>query len=299
MPFSETQLTTWSSQGAITASAATYNSIKTCIDSISWKQDITYEIYLKGSYKNDTNIRGNSDVDVNIEFKSVFYYDVSKLDDNAKQEFDETYSEGKYTLSSFKAAILEKLRSYYGEKNVIDGNKSIKVIGQNGRLDCDVLCCAEYREYKTFSKSRTTNFQQGIVFWTKNNDQIVNFPKQHYDNGVEKNKNCGNYKAVIRIIKNVRSRMVELNQINSKVAPSYFVECLIYNVPDNIFNSNEYRKIIPDLINFLDRSISDGTVNKFICQNYQRWLFGSTDQQWQVRNCTEFVNKLIAFWNAG
>jgi hypothetical protein len=47
MAFSEYQLETWSSQGAIVSSATTYNSIKTCIDEVNWNEDISYKIYLK------------------------------------------------------------------------------------------------------------------------------------------------------------------------------------------------------------------------------------------------------------
>lgn len=46
MSILETQLSTWANQGSVKMSSKTYESVKNCIDSINWKPDITYEIYL-------------------------------------------------------------------------------------------------------------------------------------------------------------------------------------------------------------------------------------------------------------
>jgi hypothetical protein len=300
MPFSETQLTTWAGQGAITSSATTYNSIKTCIESVSWNSDIKYDMYLQGSYKNSTNIRANSDIDVVVEFQSVFYSNKESLKPEELKEFNDYYSDGKYSLDDFKAAILEALEKYYEKSNVKDGNKSIKVTGTNGRLNSDVICCAEYREYRSFKRTKTNDYDKGIVFWTKKYDKVVNFPIQHYDNGVTKNTQAGgNYKAATRIIKNMRSRMIDLNLIDNKLAPSYFIECLLYNVPSLKFQFPNYTQIIPEIIIFLKASVKDNSIEKFVCQNYQRYLFGSSDQQWDIEKCKTFISELNNFWNAG
>lgn len=300
MPFSENQLTTWAGQGAQSSSATTYNSIKTCIDGISWNADISYEIYLQGSYKNSTNIRGNSDVDVVLEFKSSFYSNAWTLPADEFKEYDEYYPNAKYSLDDFKAAVLDGLQKYYGTTNVTDGNKSIKILGTNGRLNSDVICCETYREYKSFRKLKTTDYAEGIIYWTKDLTKIINFPKLHYDNGVAKNQDSqNNYKPATRVIKNMKARMVDENILNDKTAPSYFVECLMYNAPNATFKSNQYSEIIPKVLNCFNAAITDGTIDQYVCQNYRRYLFGNTDQQWQLEKCKEFVNKLIQFWNAG
>lgn len=300
MPFSETQLTTWAGQGAIASSATTYNSIKTSIESISWNNDINYNIYLQGSYKNSTNIRANSDIDVVVEFQSIFISNKQSLKPDELKEFDAYYPDGKYSLDDFKTAVIEGLEKYYGKNNVIDGNKAIKVTGTNGRLDSDVVCCAEYREYRSFSRTKTNDYEKGIVFWTKTYDKVVNFPIQHYDNGVTKNTQAGgNYKAATRIVKNMKSRMVDLKLIDAKLAPSYFVECLLCNAPSTKFQFSYYVQIVPETLNFLRASIQDKSIEKFVCQNYQRYLFGSSAQQWDIEKCKTFINELINFWNAG
>ncbi|MBN2165608.1 MAG: nucleotidyltransferase, partial [Marinilabiliaceae bacterium] len=210
MAINEYQLSTWSQQGSTTASANTYNSIKTCIEGNNWNNDVSFNIYLQGSYKNSTNIRGDSDVDVVIEFSSIFHSNKQKLSSDQLAAFNEYYSDGKYSLASFRNAVIDRLKNYYGEQYIEVGNKSIKVLANSGRLDCDVICCAEYREYNSFSKLAPNDYVKGIIFWTNNtNQEIINFPQLHYDNGVTKNQICSsNFKSSVRVIKNMRTRLV-------------------------------------------------------------------------------------------
>ena len=126
MAISENQLSTWSNQGATVSSVQIYNSIKTCIDVGSWNDDVSYNIYLQGSYKNTTNTRGDSDVDVVVEFSSVFYSNKLELPEADLQAYKNYYEEWKYTLKDFKTAVMERLEEYYGHTNVTVGSKSKK-----------------------------------------------------------------------------------------------------------------------------------------------------------------------------
>ncbi len=65
MPIPEAQLETWSSQGAITTSASTYQTIRNALEaSTAGYAGKDYNIFLQGSYGNDTNIFAESVVDV-------------------------------------------------------------------------------------------------------------------------------------------------------------------------------------------------------------------------------------------
>lgn len=298
MAIPEVQLQTWSSQGATTSSANTYNSIKTCIEGNNWNDDVSFDIYLQGSYRNSTNIRGDSDVDVVVEFSSVFYSNKEELNTEQLRDFNEFYSDGKYSLNSFKEAVIRRLKSYYGEDYVKVGNNSIKVLANSGRLDCDVICCAEYREYRSFSKTNTSDYAKGIAFWTnQTNEKVVNFPKLHFDNGAAKNQNCNsNYKATIRVIKNIKTRLVNSGTIGSSLAPSYFLEGLMYNMPNTDFqNITHYSRVLAILNTF--HKYSDTELQALVCQNRQRYLFGSSRQQWNIIDCKNFRTQLIKFWN--
>src|SRR3546814_5371695 len=80
MPIPEAQLETWSHQGAIKGSSSTYQSIKAKLES----KDAAYagknvEVFLQGSYGNDTNIYSESDVDIVIVLKDCVQSDWKSL----------------------------------------------------------------------------------------------------------------------------------------------------------------------------------------------------------------------------
>jgi hypothetical protein len=299
MPFSENQLAIWSNQGAVTTSALTYNSVKTCIDGINWNSDILYDVYLQGSYRNSTNIRGNSDVDVVVEFQSSFYSNKNSLPSDQLREHNEYYGEAaKYTLSDFRMGLVEGLKNYYGQNIVNEGNRAIKITGASGRLSADLVCCAQYKEYRSFSINFPDNYAGGIIFWERNtNREVINFPKLHYDNGVTKNQNTNNnYKPVVRIFKNIVSRLVESGKLNASSAPSYFIECLLFNIVNNNFQQNSYFAIVLSILNAL-HDVTDNQLMNFLCQNQMRNLFGKSDQQWNIPNCRQFISRTIGYWN--
>ncbi len=77
MGIPESQLETWSHQGSITNSSNTYNTVKNVLeDSDAPYAAKDYEVFLQGSYGNDTNIWSESDVDIVIKLGSCFHSDL-------------------------------------------------------------------------------------------------------------------------------------------------------------------------------------------------------------------------------
>lgn len=73
MAIPEKQLETWTGLGSVQQSSATYQSIKGMLDDT----DAPYasrniDSFLQGSYCNDTNIYGDSDVDIVLRTKMLF-----------------------------------------------------------------------------------------------------------------------------------------------------------------------------------------------------------------------------------
>lgn len=299
MPILESQLSIWANQGSIKMSSSTYESVKNCIDSINWQPDITYDIYLQGSYKNSTNIYGNSDVDIVVEFTKIFSSSTSNLDEIGK-EVHNTLSPAKYTLEDFKSSIVAKLESNYGEENVDVGSKAIKIAGNSSRLDADVVVCNTYKKYLKNYGSRSLKATKGIIFIDSDNgDRIINYPKVHYDNGIsknEQNRTTGNYKSTVRIFRNIKANLVNSGKINSGLAPSYFVECLIYNGQDECFRQNTYQLRVFNLLKQFVNDFKDNSVDNYVCQNEQRKLFGTGKQQWNKDDAREFLNEVIKLW---
>lgn len=291
MGISEQQLDTWSNQGATTSSAATYASIKTALDAHQWPDGMAWTAYLQGSYPNATNIRGNSDVDVVVEMTSVFYSDLTEAEKQARG-----FTVAKYSYADLRREVLAALQKYYGA-NAVDatGPNAIAVAASGSRLKADVLPCVTYRQY---AGSGTP--VEGIKFWNQHtNEEKVNFPKVHIANGSAKNSSTrtqGWYKPSVRMFKNARERIIGSSDELRKRYPSYFVECLFYNVPDNAFGTS-YVSTYVDAVNFLAAALKDGRAQTFTTQSQQQYLFGSASTQWSLVNAQRFVADLVTLWN--
>lgn len=291
----EPQLETWSHQGALVTSIATHESVRNALDaSTSLVRSNRKEVYLQGSYKNDTNIRGDSDVDLVVQCNEVFFYNLSSLQINEKNLFEQTLSNATYQWQDFKPDVLAALRNYYGSSMVSEGNKSLKVAAGSNRLPADVVVGFQYRKYKRFLGTLDNQYFEGIQFYaTRDARWIVNYPKLHCTNGANKNSQTnGSFKPTVRVFKNARTRLVENGIISNNLAPSYFLECLIYNVPNDKF-VNSFQSTFVNAVNWL----ADADFSDFVCQNLQLPLFGSTQEQWSITDAKTLVEKLADLWN--
>lgn len=297
MMIPETQLETWSRQGAAATAKATHESIrKALLVSGLPLLDKDTDIYLQGSYRNDTNIRGDSDVDLVVQLNSTFQRELVALPQDELARYRATFIPATYHLDNFRADVLHLLRDYYGASAVREGNKCLKVSGGSGRLPADVVVCLQYRSYRRFRSLQDQRFIEGIAFYTRNEERLViNYPKEHYENGVIKN-NTGHtngwFKPTVRLFKNARSHLIDCKALAEDGAPSYFLQCLLYNVPDDEFGVS-YQQTFVNVVNWL--YTADFT--SFVCENEQLPLFGSTPEQWSIPVAKQFVAAIADLWN--
>jgi len=294
MAIPESQLETWSHQGAIATSRNTYASIKGALE--AWNTtyaDKDFEIFLQGSYGNDTNIYADSDVDIVIMLKSVFRSDRSLLSPDQFLLQNQAYPAATYQLSEFKNGVVSQLRNVYGYWNVYEGSKAVKIDATTGRLGADVIVCNEYRYYRYYYGETLQSYDQGIIFSRLGIGDIINYPKLHSQNCTNKHQNTRRlFKPMVRIFKNMRNRLIDDRIIADDVAPSYFIEGLLYNVPDDRFTGSP-GDVFCNCVNWLravDRS-------NFICANRMQTLFGNSSVQRDTVKCTVFLEAVADLWN--
>jgi hypothetical protein len=290
MAISESQLQTWSNQGATVSAQNTHQSIRNVLQNYQWSSNITYISYLQGSYRNSTNIRGDSDVDLVVELTSVFYSNLT-----AEEKLQLGMTSADYTWSAFRQDVISALSKYYGSQYVdTSGSKSIKLLPSSGRLKADVVVAATYKHYESMRL-----VAEGMTFWTvPGGQQICNFPKRHYDNGAVKNSNQqtgGWYKPTVRVFKNARSR-INTGLLFPKQFPSYFIECLLYNVPSNKFGVS-FQSTFTSSLDWLSTELNNGNWQRFVCQNEMSYLFGNSSVQWNIDDARDYVEKSINLWN--
>lgn len=97
MAIPESQLSRWSHHGPQEASIRTHEEIRRVLANHQWPRGMTYDFYLQGSYWNDTNIRGDSDVDVVLELNSIFNYDATALGEYDRNRLSASFDDYKST----------------------------------------------------------------------------------------------------------------------------------------------------------------------------------------------------------
>lgn len=294
MAISDQQLETWAKQGPTGQFTATYDTLKGVLnDSNAPYYPKDYTIFLQGSYKNDTNVYGDSDVDVVIRLNQTFYTDLDELSEEDKKLWSSARSDADYSLAQFKADVLAWLTTKYGN-DVQPGTKAIFLKGSGARRDADVLVCAKLRRYHSFKSWNDQAYVEGICFFRSDGTRIDNFPAQHSDNCTQKHKDTQNwFKHTVRVYKNLRNTMVEKKLIPDGLAPSYFLEGLLYNVPAGRFGGTEQQnfKDTLDWLNANDRS-------KFLCANERYYLFHPTSPvTWRAESCSKFLTAAMEYWN--
>jgi hypothetical protein len=246
----------------------------TAIKSALLKDDYLSQcnVFLQGSYENNTNVRQNSDIDVCVLYKDTFFGDYpSPLNRNS---YGFTDSEVGY--HDFRGKTYNALVDKFGWLNVEEEKKAISVESNSYRVNADVVPCFEYRKYFGAGKDE---YIAGVAFKTKQTGQlIVNWPQQHIENGRKKNNETGmRYKKAVRILKKLNLEMQENGNLifGYEAIPSFLIECMCWNVPNSYFIDTLHGSVRNCLI-FMEENISkDGwfEVNgiKPLFSDQQKW----------------------------
>jgi hypothetical protein len=294
MPIPETQLETWSRQGSVTQSAATYEAIKRVLEADTTNYHSRYfKVFLQGSYGNDTNILAESDVDVVIRYDGAFFHDLSGLPPDQQTAFAAQFPAGDYPYDSFKADVQTALQAAFGGA-VQAGTKAIKLAATGSRRSADVVVAFGFRRYHRFNGTTDENFTPGICFFRTDGTRIVNYPRQHSDNCTTKHQaTSGNFKPLVRVLKNIRSRLEADGVLAEGVAPSYFVEGLLYNVPNELF-SGSYEDMVVASVNWLNQQTNRAD---WVCANEQYYLLRDDPVCWLETSYQQFIAAVINLWN--
>ena len=294
MAIPETQLETWAHQGSVVQSSTTYGILKRALEAANTRySDKEFCVFLQGSYGNDTNIWAESDVDVVIRLDSVFHHDLSELSEEEQEAFNATHSNASYLYKDFKADVIAALKSNFGT-DVEPGPKAVKIKAGGSRRNADVIIATQFRRYHRFSSLGDQQYDGGIRFLTDSGDPVINYPKQHSANCTAKHQASGLwFKPMVRILKNMRSRLVEDGAIESTTAPSYFIEGLLYNVPIENFGGT-YEDTFVSAFNW----ILNADRTPFVCANEQYYLLRDTSVTWPADKCDLFLRELAKLWKA-
>jgi hypothetical protein len=182
------------------------------------------DVYAKGSYANNTNVRADSDVDIAVECTDVLYWEEARP---GIHDPGPSYTGG-WTPPKLRAELESALSAYFKGQVDASGSTAIAVHSGSARVDADVVPCFSYVYYPDVALER-----RGTKIFTKSGRQIVNYPLQQLENGRAKNRRTGYaFKKAVRILKRIENALAA--STGHAELPSYFVECLVYNCPDHV-----------------------------------------------------------------
>lgn len=293
MAIPEAHLATWSHQPPPAPSRDTYARVKGVLAEAGAPfAGRGPEIYLQGSYGNDTNVVRESDVDVVASIPTTFFHNAATLPVVQYQAFERAFpTNSNYTYGQYKAEVAAWLHARFG--NVRTGSKAVHIPAGQNRRDCDVLPAFEYRHYRRFFSEADKSVETGVCFYLPNGTRIVNFPQQHAANCTAKHQATNEwFKPTVRIYKNIRNYLVERRRLQDGIAPSYFIEGMLYNVPNPTFGTSFASTLLGahNFIYYADRSA-------FRCANGIHPLLGNSPVSWTVANCDTFLGAFADLWN--
>ena len=226
----------WSAQGSTDASERTYRSVKAALSRSGELNALNIEVFLQGSYANHTNTRGDSDVDVVVMLKSTYTPDTSRLSVTELANYEKHWTPASTSADQLRAMVQRALVAHYGGSRVEAKDKCLKIEGQSGYVDADVVPALQQRLFTSFPSDGRASWVEGTSIKPLSGGRIVNFPKEHRSNGEEKNAaSNGYYKPAVRQVKRLRRAAVDQGLLSKKDAPGYLLECLVSNVPDSNF----------------------------------------------------------------
>lgn len=263
---------------------------------IGSKFESIVDIFGKGSYKNNTNVKLNSDMDICVVYTPTYKYDIPQGD--TPEEHNIIPKVDPYTFSMFKSELTDLMKEKFGKDNVSTKNKCIHIKENTYHSEIDVVPSWYFREYKY--KYVPLEYAEGIVLWSEMSEMVINYPVQHYYNGVRKNDlTKRRYKRLVRIIKNLKIEMKESGYYNNPNITSFLNESLVYNMPDSYFLiENEYydwNDIVKNFIIYIFRSTKEDCKDSESWKEVSEQLPLMINHKWSKKDVFDFSVRLFGF----
>lgn len=289
MAITEDTLESWTDpkRAALKSAKDTHEKIRNALNNSDTLDDVDFHDFLQGSYTNNTIIRDSSDVDIVVRLDEFEYFNLHDLDPEDQEDVD--VEDFDYDYDEFRDDVLSVLRDTYSKGSFDPSGNAIEVSAPGLPLNADVLVCVKYNHYYNYPQG----YYEGIVFFpTDSNASVVNYPTRHRDHGADKQDETNDlYKETVRMLKNARNEIVADGYITDDIVASYFIECLLYNVPPGRFADDLQERYIR-IVDYLKKT----DVSGWKCQNGVTDLFGSGRTKWDTWHAKLFVDALETYW---
>lgn len=289
MAIDEGTLESWTDpkRAAVKSAEKTHKKIRNALNESDTLADVDFHDFLQGSYANHTIIRDSSDVDIVVRLDDLQYFNLYDLDPEDQEDVD--VEQFDYGYDEFRNDVLSVLQDTYPAGTFDPSGNAIEVSAPGLPLDADVVVCAKYRHYYNYPQG----YYNGIIFWpTDSYSSVVNYPTRHRKRGSDKQDETDDlFKETVRMFKNARKEVVADGYITDDIVASYFIECLLYNVPQGRYVDDLQERYVK-IVDYL----KDADFSGWKCQNGVTDLFGRGSTKWTTWDAKLFVNALEMYW---
>lgn len=243
-------------------------------------------VFAQGSYRNNTNVRKDSDIDIGILCRDTFFLDLPE--GTTRETFGITPAT--YDYKEYKNDVEAALVSHFGRTAVKRGNKAFDVHETSYHVEADVAAFFEHRRYQS-----DRSYLEGVELRTDREDgRVINWPEQHYANGCRKNTDTGNrFKSIVRVLKALSNEMTEQRMPAGDV-PGFLIECLVWNAPNDCFQNSTYTADVKAVLLFLYQyTKTDGLCREWGEVSELKYLF-RLHQKWTRDQANSFT---VTAWN--
>ena len=205
MKYSEDTLVSWTaplSQTEEQRAENTIRMIKSAIDADDQLKSMSIEVFVQGSFANNTNVRSESDVDVCVMLKDTFH----EVFPEGKSRADYGFIASSMTFQKYREMVKVALQRKFSAESVHDGNKSLKINENTYHVQADVVPAFQLRNYYYNGSTNPNDYVEGTWFVSKSGEEVSNYPKRHIRRGNEKNVATNyDYKKLVRIMKHIKT----------------------------------------------------------------------------------------------
>lgn len=251
-------------------------------------------IYLQGSYACKTNTKFQAKMEVVVELQKTTEYDYEKMtnaDFVMREDFFVNF-EYYFDVKRFKDALVSELQKLVKQKITVGVTNILIPPLADLQHTIDVLPCFKYKYFTPDGGS----IRCKLVYDKTLDEHYLMFTNLHAANGQLKDEiTQGNFKRMVRLFKHIVAISLR-EDMNIQGVRGYFVECMLYNVPNEMYFSADGKllSVFLKVINWLNFADLDD----FVCQN-QIWSFwGRADGFWYQAAARQFINDVIEFYQA-
>ena len=151
MAIPENHLKIWAQPGTVQGAKNTHAAIRNALGRRQWPEDVRFRTYLQGSYRNNTHLRRQSDVDVVVELTSIPIRDGSLLPDSQKRLLQRSFPEPEYGWRRFRRDVLRAITDSFGASRVKEGKKTLKLVMESPEIPVDAVVAVRYLTYTEYS----------------------------------------------------------------------------------------------------------------------------------------------------